>query len=371
MTDGSPAKKRSISQQDAAAKKAKTDLPLDAEIAVNALASDSTSTGHRASSLADDGAPQKTTSTAEKEQNNPAPLSADADKPVFGTTALPGSAKPVFGAASTFGNASIFDRMKNNTNVFDAAAKPSEAAQEQAAPATLSFGSFGGSFGAGSKFSNALQKASQKKSFLDEPKETDTDKEVSLGPSSQQYKQVDLSEKKVETGEENEKSVYSATAKLFELDLSNISEGWKERGRGPVHVNQAIQDPAQARLVMRSNGLLRVILNYKISQTTTLLKGLEASLSPGKFLRMTAVSAEGKPVQYMLKFLSEEIRDALVDKVSELKEQIKLAASPKPETAAQPPATGFRFISDSSENEAGGENTTLQRLSTNVDPGNE
>lgn len=222
----------------------------------------------------------------------------------------PETARPVFGAASTFGSASVFEKL----------AKPAAGLEEPEAPkaATSSFGSFGGSFGSKSKFGNALQKATQKKSFLDEPSQEETTPENS---QTQQYQQVDLAETQVRTGEENEQSVFSTTAKLFELDLSNITQGWKERGLGPLHLNKSLDTPPQVRLVMRSHGLLRVVLNYKILASTVLLKGLDASLSPGKFLRMNSVLG-GKPVQYMLKFSNQGIRDELYDEVEALKKEL-------------------------------------------------
>lgn len=234
---------------------------------------------------------------------------------------------PVFGARSSFGKSSIFEKMKNGKSVFDTASPEPETQPTQTQPdapksATSSFGSFGGSFGSfgsKSKFSNALQKASQKKSFLDEPDTTPKAESVEPAKPLQQYKQVDLTEQKVATGEENEEAVFSATAKLFELDFSKISEGWKERGLGPLHLNKLLDDSAQVRLVMRSQGLLRVVLNYKITPKTELIKGLEASLNPGKFLRMNAVSPEGTPIQYMLKFSSETVRNGLYDAVEDTK----------------------------------------------------
>lgn len=263
------------------------------------------------------------------------PLSAPLATPKKETPAASQSSagsdhKPVFGASSTFGKASIFDNIKSGKNVFDSPLKNLQPDTSGAVPATptTSFGSFGGLFGANTKFSNAFQKASQKKSFLDEP-------EVSKGhPESpaaaaptQQYKQVDLTAKEVKTGEENEQFIFSATAKLFELSFDRISDGWKERGVGPLHLNKSIEDPSNIRIVMRSHGLLRVILNYKITSSTNLIKGLESSLSPGKFLRINSVSSAGTPVQYMLKFSDQAVRDELCEKVASLQSGVETTPS--------------------------------------------
>lgn len=211
------------------------------------------------------------------------------------------SPKPTFGSSTTF-SSSAFENMKNNKNVFESKTETS-------------------SFGANSKFGNAFQESLKKKSFLDSP---EPQEEEASKPTPQQFKQVDLEPiKAVQTGEEDETSLYNTSAKLFELDFSNIKDGWKERGVGPLHLNQSKQDKNKIRLVMRSNGLLRVILNYKISKKTELLKGLEASLNPGKYLRLNSVKADGTPIQYMLKFSSESIRDLLVENAEKAKAQIE------------------------------------------------
>lgn len=225
----------------------------------------------------------------------------------------PKDTTPVFGSKSSFGDA--FKKSKEKPDIFASANDEST---------TSLFGSNVLLFGSKSKFGNAFQQTLLKPSFLDSPEPT-AEKEDSVDESkpktSQQYKQVDLEEKTVTTGEENEESVFSATVKVFELDLSNIKEGWKERGVGPLHLNQSKLDSKEVRIVMRSQGLLRVVLNYKITPETELIKGLEASLSPGKFLRFNSV-VSGKLVQYLVKFSNETLRDGLVNKVKELQEKI-------------------------------------------------
>lgn len=260
-----------------------------------------------------------------------------ADTPTAPNTAQ-SSPKHVFGATSSFGN-SAFD-IKSKRNVFDGlSSKVAEQSDPNingdagkpvsSASASSSFGS--NTFGNNSKFGNAFQNSLKKKSFLDNKNE-DNEEELSSKntresntpektPATQQYKQVDLTPvQEIKTGEENEQSHFIATAKIFELDLSKISDGWKERGLGRLHLNQSLSDIKQVRLVMRSQGLLRVVLNMKVTSETKLFKGLEASLTPGKFVRMNSVNDKGIPVQYLLKFGNETIRDELVEKVENLQE---------------------------------------------------
>ncbi|GAA0167048.1 scaffold/adaptor protein [Lithospermum erythrorhizon] len=64
----------------------------------------------------------------------------------------------------------------------------------------------------------------------------------------------------IETGEENEKAVFAADSMLFEF----IGGSWKERGKGELKVNVSSVETGKARLVMRSKGNYRLILNASL-----------------------------------------------------------------------------------------------------------
>ncbi|ESQ48348.1 hypothetical protein EUTSA_v10020773mg [Eutrema salsugineum] len=64
----------------------------------------------------------------------------------------------------------------------------------------------------------------------------------------------------VETGEENEKAAFTADSIMFEY----LEGGWKERGKGELKVNVSTTDNRKARLVMRSKGNYRLILNASL-----------------------------------------------------------------------------------------------------------
>ncbi|CAK9174633.1 unnamed protein product [Ilex paraguariensis] len=64
----------------------------------------------------------------------------------------------------------------------------------------------------------------------------------------------------VETGEENEKAVFTADSVLFEF----LDGGWKERGKGELKVNVPTIGTGKARLVMRARGNYRLILNASL-----------------------------------------------------------------------------------------------------------
>ncbi|XVE52117.1 hypothetical protein DITRI_Ditri02bG0096400 [Diplodiscus trichospermus] len=69
-----------------------------------------------------------------------------------------------------------------------------------------------------------------------------------------------MQEVPTETGEENEKVVFSAESVLFEY----IDGGWKERGKGELKVNVSTTGTEKARLLMRARGNYRLILNASL-----------------------------------------------------------------------------------------------------------
>ncbi|KAG6422304.1 hypothetical protein SASPL_118871 [Salvia splendens] len=64
----------------------------------------------------------------------------------------------------------------------------------------------------------------------------------------------------LETGEEDEKAVFTADSILFEY----IGGSWKERGKGELKVNTSTTGTGKARLVMRARGNYRLILNASL-----------------------------------------------------------------------------------------------------------
>ncbi|KAK2651357.1 hypothetical protein Ddye_011213 [Dipteronia dyeriana] len=64
----------------------------------------------------------------------------------------------------------------------------------------------------------------------------------------------------VETGEENETVVFTADSVLFEY----LDESWKERGKGEIKVNISTSAAGRARLLMRTRGNYRLILNASL-----------------------------------------------------------------------------------------------------------
>lgn len=242
--------------------------------------------------------------------------------PSFGT---PSFGSKTFGASS-FGTPSFgalsFDLMTKTTPTKQddpselTPPKASESTAATTAPitsTTTTTATSGSLFGANSRFGNAFQELLKKKSFLDdlESLANDSTNDETRQPKPQ-FKQVDLAPVEVKTGEENEDQLLKINSKLYELDITHIDSGWKERGEGALHVNEA-KDKLSKRIVMRLVGVHKVILNYRITPQTEFIKGYSASIAPGKFVRFNLVDSTGKPVQYMLKFKDEKTRDMVVD----------------------------------------------------------
>ncbi|KAJ7388914.1 Ran-binding protein 3 [Desmophyllum pertusum] len=117
----------------------------------------------------------------------------------------------------------------------------------------------------------------------------------SLAEAAMAYEEEHLSPPKsqparvaVVTGEEEERNVLQSNCRLFVFDT--VTHSWREKGRGVLRLNDMCQSMTegifQSRLVMRTQGSLRVVLNTKLWPRMTLEKGNEKSL------RITAMDSE-------------------------------------------------------------------------------
>ncbi|KAI4324728.1 hypothetical protein MLD38_030186 [Melastoma candidum] len=69
-----------------------------------------------------------------------------------------------------------------------------------------------------------------------------------------------LQEVVVETGEENEAVIFNADSVLFEY----LDGSWKERGKGEIRVNVSKTEGEKARILMRTRGNFRLVLNASL-----------------------------------------------------------------------------------------------------------
>ncbi|XP_044263336.1 ran-binding protein 3 isoform X2 [Tribolium madens] len=121
---------------------------------------------------------------------------------------------------------------------------------------------------------------------------TITSKETkSLSESAREYEESRANKRKYEeveiiTGEENETNILNINCKLFAFDKASGS--WQERGRGVLRLNDFEGDGhVQSRLLFRTTGIWRVILNTKIWAEMTVEQASEKSV------RFTAMDPQG------------------------------------------------------------------------------
>ncbi|KAG5897480.1 hypothetical protein JTB14_031105 [Gonioctena quinquepunctata] len=115
----------------------------------------------------------------------------------------------------------------------------------------------------------------------------------SLSESAREYEETSRANKRkyeeveVITGEEDENNILKISCKLFYFD--KVSSGWQERGRGTLRLNDFEQeDHIGSRVVFRTTGNLRVIINTKIWAEMVIEKASEKSI------RITALDANGE-----------------------------------------------------------------------------
>lgn len=242
-------------------------------------------------------------------------------KSVFGSVSNTGksaSTGSVFGSGAVFGASSWSSSSMSTKNVF------AELDLSGSSSPSTSASSNGKVFGSGSVFgasSTPLSAGETKNIFESLPDKKEEEEKVSSSVVGEQKEDnPELQVREVETGEESEESVYSCRAKLYALDVTAEQIGWKERGVGTLHVNNSTEsadDKKRSRIVMRSDGSLRVILNVLLTPKTEIQKGLKSSFASEKFVRLTGVE-DGKPIQYAIKTGNANIGEELYEAIQKL-----------------------------------------------------
>ncbi|KAK6153676.1 hypothetical protein DH2020_013315 [Rehmannia glutinosa] len=131
----------------------------------------------------------------------------------------------------------------------------------------------------------------------------------------------------VETGEENEKAVFTSDSVLFEF----IDGTWKERGKGELKVNVSTNGPGKARLVMRARGNYRLILN------TSLFPDMKLTNMDKKGITFACVNSAGDSKDGLstiaLKFKDASIVEDFRAAVMEYKSKSPVVALKTPENS--------------------------------------
>ncbi|TPX49435.1 hypothetical protein SeLEV6574_g01478 [Synchytrium endobioticum] len=202
---------------------------------------------------------------------------------LLGTSVFGGSNKlSGFGSVSSSSNTSSFTSLLQSSAA--AAATPSSATKAAAAL-----------FGGGSssrKRDEDDEEGGQEDEGLAEPEETP----IEVDPNAPA---ATLTPVQVETGEEDEVTVFSAKGKLFNFDKEK--NDWNERGAGALHLNQSKNDNHMARLVMRGDKTLRLMLNIRV------VRGVSCKRPGDKFVEFVGVEdADRKSVtRFLIKMTKE------------------------------------------------------------------
>ncbi|XP_052834660.1 ran-binding protein 3 [Drosophila gunungcola] len=110
----------------------------------------------------------------------------------------------------------------------------------------------------------------------------------SLTDVAREYEESRAQKRKYEevetfTGEEDEKNIIDVSCKLFAF----INSNWEERGRGSLRLNDAKDGRGNSRVVFRTSGNLRLLLNTKV------WAAMVAERASQKSLRLTAIDNSG------------------------------------------------------------------------------
>ena len=114
---------------------------------------------------------------------------------------------------------------------------------------------------------------------------------------------VDLSRPlAVETGEEGENTIFACKGKLFQFS----DKMWKERGIGTFRINirkPTESDKKTARIVMRADGVLRVMLNSPVFKGM-FVGDVDGKEPKNKQVNLVSVENNGRSVPYLLRVIA-------------------------------------------------------------------
>lgn len=170
-----------------------------------------------------------------------------------------------------------------------------------------------------------------------EPKESSTVED--LTKAAREYEESRTQKRKLEavetfTGEENEVNVLDFSCKIFAFIASN----WEQRGPGSLRLNDVKSDTdesdTRSRVVFRTQGNYRVLLNTKV------WSGMVAEKPSQKSLRITAIDPKDGLVKIFLLMARPDDLDSLQAALEEriATEKSKEGPSAKKERKADEPS---------------------------------
>lgn len=125
------------------------------------------------------------------------------------------------------------------------------------------------------------------------------EQEVPITPTVTEATQL-LSNEPQKTGEEDEKTILDAKAKAYVMlkktseDQQTTTSEWKEVGVGKIKLNELKEPAGKARLIMRTQPTLKLILNTLVFEAMSVRKMQDKQLILG-------IIEEGLPKSYLVK----------------------------------------------------------------------
>ncbi|XP_045158303.2 ran-binding protein 3-like [Mercenaria mercenaria] len=167
------------------------------------------------------------------------------------------------------------------------------------------------------------------------------EREKTLEESAREYqathkRETELEEVEVVTGEENESNVLQTNGKLFVFD--GDTQNWVERGRGLLRLNDMRCESSQtfqSRLLMRTQGSLRLILNTKIWPGMTVERASQKSVrvtgTDGDHVKVFLIITNPKDSENLLRALDWRVQQLRVQEEKLKDSGVKVAEKRKAE----------------------------------------
>ncbi|GLH06120.1 Uncharacterized protein GBIM_11629 [Gryllus bimaculatus] len=186
-------------------------------------------------------------------------------------------------------------------------------------------------------FTSVLQKelGTEEKSASSNSNDSGERPSKSLSEAAREYEEARAVKRKYEevtvvTGEEDEANVLQLNCKLFAFDKPTST--WVERGRGNLRLNDMDgPDGLQSRVVIRTTGSLRVVLNTKI------WAGMVVDRASAKSVRLTAMDNTGQIKVFLVMASPKEIEQLYQALTSRVARKQQCKSSKGESSSSQPP----------------------------------
>lgn len=186
--------------------------------------------------------------------------------------------------------------------------------------------SFGGGYGSAPAFTFANAAGTEQTNNFSFKVPAFTDAERAAPVAAATVPQVapppKFAETEVKTGEEDERELFRARAKVYSLvpGAGDVAPRWKERGVGPLKLN-IHRTTKKVRILMRTEATLRVVVNTRVFPELTFDRASERSL---RFQGMDVDSADGTArTSFLLRFATRDDANSILAALDKWRESVR------------------------------------------------